>query len=114
MKDVIDWMNNETNPVITEAEVPKAYKLSQNFPNPFNPSTTISFDVKERGHVSLKIYNVAGQLVKTLADGVKDAKHYEITWDGTNNHGFKVASGVYFYKMQSKSFSQTKKMVLLK
>jgi hypothetical protein len=114
MSDVIDWMNNPVNPVITEADVPKAYKLSQNFPNPFNPSTTIKFDVKERGQVSLRIYNVAGQLVKTLVDGVKDASSYSITWDGTNNHGAKVASGVYFYKMQSKSFNQTKKMVLLR
>jgi hypothetical protein len=114
VKKVVGWMNDPVNTDITQAEIPKAYKLNQNFPNPFNPSTTIKFDVRERGHVSLKIYNVAGQLVKTLVDKTMDARSYSVTWDGTNNHGAKVASGVYFYKMQSKSFNQTKKMVLLR
>ena len=114
MKDIIEWFGTEVDPNITEAAVPFAYNLEQNHPNPFNPSTTIRFDVKERGHVSLKIFNVAGQLVKTLVDGVKEASSYSIPWDGTNNLGAKVASGVYFYKMESVSFSRTKKLVLLR
>ena len=114
MKKVIDWMMNETNTDVTHDEVPGAYRLAQNFPNPFNPSTTIKFDMREKGNVTLKIYNVAGQLVKTLVDGVKDAGAYSITWDGTNNLGSRVSSGVYFYKMNTKHFSETKKMVLLK
>ncbi len=115
LKDFLHWTGGgPTNPVITETEVPKAWKLSQNFPNPFNPVTTIRFDVKERGHVYLKIYNVAGQLVKTLVDETRDASSYSIPWDGTNNLGADVASGVYFYRMESSNFIKTRKMVLLR
>jgi hypothetical protein len=114
VKDVVGWMQNPTNSDITEGEVPNAYSLSQNFPNPFNPTTTIKFGLREKGLVTLKIYNVAGQLVKTLVNEVRDAGNYEITWDGSNNHDLKVASGVYFYKMNTKNFKETKKMVLLR
>jgi flagellar hook assembly protein FlgD len=64
--------------------------------------------------VSLKVYNVAGQLVRTLVNGVRDASSYTVPWDGTNDRGTTVASGIYFYKMETKDFSQTRKMVLLK
>jgi flagellar hook assembly protein FlgD len=64
--------------------------------------------------VALKVYNVAGQLVRTLVNGTKDAGSYTITWDGKNNRGSGVASGIYFYKMETKDFSQTKKMVMLR
>jgi hypothetical protein len=114
MADVLDWMNHGIWAGVDEKEIPKAYNLAQNFPNPFNPVTTIRFDVKDRGHVSLKIYNVAGQLVKTLVDEVKDASSYAIHWDGTNNIGTEVASGVYFYEMESGNFRKTMKMVLLR
>jgi len=114
MEAVINWMGNDVNDNITETETPTPYKLAQNFPNPFNPSTTIMFDMREKGHVSLKIYNVAGQLVRTLVNGVKDAGHHKITWDGRNNDGVSIASGVYFYKMETKRFSQTRKMVMLR
>jgi hypothetical protein len=111
-RDVFSWMQYPTNPM--HAEIPSAYKLAQNFPNPFNPVTSIQFDMKERGLVTLKIYNVAGQLVRTLVDGMKDAGFYSITWDGKNNRGAKVGSGIYFCKMETKGFSATKKMVALK
>jgi flagellar hook assembly protein FlgD len=64
--------------------------------------------------VTLKVYNVAGQLVRTLVNGTKDAGSYAITWDGKNDRGSAVASGIYFYKMETKDFSQTKKMVMLR
>jgi hypothetical protein len=95
-------------------EVPSAYKLSQNFPNPFNPTTTIKFDIRAKGHVSLKIYNVAGQLVKTMVDEVMDAGSYTKEWKGTNNLGAKVASGVYFYRLEAGEYENVKKMVLLR
>jgi hypothetical protein len=89
--------------------------LDGNYPNPFNPTTRIRYGVKERAHVSLKVYNVAGHLVRTLVDGVqKPAVEYEVDWHGDNDVGQGVASGVYFYKLVTKNFSQTKKMVLLK
>jgi hypothetical protein len=113
-KNVFDWMQNITNTNVTPAETPKSTKLAQNFPNPFNPSTTIKFDLKEKGFVTLKVYNVAGQLVRTLVSGEKDANTYTVTWDGKNDRGGAVASGIYFYKMETKDFSQTKKMVMLR
>jgi len=89
--------------------------LDQNVPNPFNPTTTIRYEVKETGPVSLRIYNVAGQLVKTLVDGHRVAGQiHEARWNGLNDGGQPVASGVYFYKLVAKGFTQTKKMVILK
>ncbi|MGD1048947.1 MAG: FlgD immunoglobulin-like domain containing protein [Candidatus Krumholzibacteriaceae bacterium] len=99
---------------ITSTGTPRAYRLAQNFPNPFNPSTTIQYDMKEKGLVTLKIYNVAGALVRTLVDEVKNAGTYSLAWDGRNNAGTAVASGIYFYKMETKGFSATKKMVILR
>jgi hypothetical protein len=112
--DVFTWMDNDIKEDITPAYTPKSNKLAQNFPNPFNPSTSIKYDVKDKGVVTLKVYNVAGQLIRTLVNGVKDAGSYTITWDGKNDRGGAVASGIYFYKMDTKNFSQTKKMVMLR
>jgi hypothetical protein len=113
--DVFSWMQFPTTPCCpAEAGVPRAYKLSQNFPNPFNPRTSIKFDMKEKGLVTVRIYNVAGQLVRTLIDGVKDAGSYSVTWDGTNNLGVKVGSGIYFSKMETREYSATRKLVLLR
>jgi hypothetical protein len=116
-KNVFDWMQFITNPCCigyAGAEIPSVNKLAQNFPNPFNPTTTIKFDMKEKGPVTLKVYNVAGQLVRTLVDDVRDAAAYSIAWDGRNNIGSDVASGIYFYKMGTNGFSETRKMVLLR
>jgi len=112
--DVFDWMQESTEYTGGDIAPPRAYRLAQNFPNPFNPVTTIKFDMKEKGPVTLKIYNVAGQLVRTLVDERKDAGAYSIAWDGRNNTGATVASGIYFYKMETKGFSATKKLVMLR
>jgi hypothetical protein len=115
VNDVMAWMATATNPDITKTEnAPMAYGLSQNYPNPCNPFTTIKLDMKEKGTVAVKIYNVAGQLVRTLHDGVLGAGHYTLVWDGRNNRGAAVASGVYFYKMDAKSFSKTRKLVMIR
>jgi len=92
---------------------PTAFGLSQNYPNPFNASTTIRFALPVDGKVSLKIYNVAGQLVKEYQQQM-NAGYRSITWDGTNASGKVVASGVYFYKLQAADFTKTLKMTLLK
>jgi hypothetical protein len=114
--DVFKWMQNETNINITGTNTPpRATMLTQNYPNPFNPSTTIKFDLKEKGFVTLKVYNVAGQLVKTLVNGVRDAGFAnQVTWNGTNDRGASVASGIYFYKLETKDYSKTLKMVMLR
>jgi serine protease AprX len=90
------------------------FELAQAFPNPFNPSTTIQFTVAEPTHVALAVYDVAGRTVKTLVDESKTADVYHVTWDGTDERGHRVASGVYFYRMNAGDFTQTRKMVLLK
>jgi hypothetical protein len=112
--DIYQWFTGLPLSDITEDEVPAACKLSQNFPNPFNPATTIRFDIKKKGHVRLRIYNVAGQLVKTLVDDVMDAGSYAKEWKGSNNAGAEAASGVYFYRLEAGEYENVKKMVLLR
>jgi hypothetical protein len=115
LEKTYQFFENPTSVDITGTDIPKAYSLAQNFPNPFNPTTRIQFAIPAKGHVSLKIYNVAGQLVRTLQDGVMDAGSHELTWDGSNNLGKSVASGVYFYKINAgDNYENMKKMVLLR
>jgi hypothetical protein len=93
--------------------LPTEFALSQNFPNPFNPSTSFSLSLPEASDYSLRIFNVAGQLVKSF-DGHAEAGVHEITWHGTNNQGARVASGVYFYRAEANGFAETRKMIMLK
>lgn len=94
--------------------LPTEFALSQNVPNPFNPTTNISFALPKDANVSLTIYNVLGQQVKNLVDQPMRAGNQTVTWDGTDNTGRSVASGVYFYKLKADAFSATKKMLMLK
>lgn len=90
------------------------YDLSQNYPNPFNPTTTIAYRIAKKGPVELSIYNVLGQKIKTLVNEVKPAGNYQVSWDGTNQLGQLVSSGIYFYCLRSGDFIKTNKMVLLR
>jgi hypothetical protein len=94
--------------------IPKTYQLFQNYPNPFNPLTMIKYDLPHSGHVNIVVYNILGQKVKTLADEYQEAAHHSVTWDGKDDQGEEVASGVYFYRIKTSLFEKTKKMVLLK
>lgn len=96
------------------AALPKSLELEQNYPNPFNLSTSISFSISEKGMVSLSIYNIKGQKVKTLVDGVREPGIYTINWDGTNHKGDVVASGIYLYQLLANDEIATAKMSLLK
>jgi hypothetical protein len=89
-------------------------ELQGNYPNPFNPRTTIRYSVKEATPVTIGIYNVKGQLVKTLVSEDKAAGNHSIAWDGVDNNNQAVSSGVYFYKMNAGTYSSTKKMILMK
>jgi hypothetical protein len=89
-------------------------RLIQNYPNPFNPTTTIAFSIAKDSDVKLVVYDVAGARVRTLADGHRVANNYRLAWDGKNDAGESVASGVYFYRLTAGSFTTTKKMVLLR
>jgi hypothetical protein len=93
---------------------PTVTELTGNYPNPFNPTTKISFSLKEAGHVSINIYNMRGQLVKTLVNTELDRNFHNIVWDGKDNSGKNTSSGVYFYKMKTQNYNSTKKMILMK
>ena len=89
--------------------LPKTYSLSQNYPNPFNPSTTIKFSLPHSGKVTLKIYNILGQVVETLVSERLTAGVYKYEWNASN-----LSSSVYFYRLETGKFVETKKMLLLK
>ncbi len=94
--------------------VPSVFALKQNYPNPFNPTTTISYDLPEDTKLTLTIYNLLGQKVKTLYAGNQLAGTYQAVWNGTNDRGLTVASGIYFYRLETKSFVRTQKMLFIK
>ena len=94
--------------------LPGRFGLNQNIPNPFNPSTTIGYQLPVPGQIYLVIYNLLGQEVRTLLDGTLDAGYYTVEWDGKDSFGRQVASGIYLYRMQAANFSQTHRMMLLK
>jgi hypothetical protein len=94
--------------------LPSSTRLLQNFPNPFNPSTTISYIIGERAQVTLKVFDVLGAEVATLVSKVQDPGSYQVSWDGRNSRSQEVISGIYFYRLQAGSFSKTEKMVLVK
>jgi hypothetical protein len=93
---------------------PTDYALDQNYPNPFNPSTVIRFSLPTEQQVKLEVYDITGALVKTILNEAVRAGNKEVTWDGTNYAGARVASGMYFYRLQAGSFVATRKMLLLK
>jgi len=99
-------------PSDVNAMVPAAFTVD-NFPNPFNPLTKISYTIKAPGHLNLKVYNVRGELVKTLVDGNVTEDSF-VMWDGTNNQGSEVSSGVYFYEARMGAEVQVNKMAIVK
>ena len=113
--------NGESIPVNAKGDgsvalelIPMKYALYQNFPNPFNPVTEIQFDIPDISTVELVVYNLMGQEVRRLVNGEIQAGYHRIVWDGLNNRGESVSTGVYIYSLISPSFHSTKKMVLLK
>jgi hypothetical protein len=94
--------------------LPLDYILFQNYPNPFNPTTDVRFQIPETGDVTIKIYDMLGQEIRTLFSGVTQRGTYTVQWDGLNNTGSKMSSGTYIYRMTTGDFVQSKKMMLLK
>lgn len=94
--------------------IPKEFALHQNFPNPFNPSTTIKYDLPKNSEVLITIYDMLGREVKTLLNDKQDAGYKQIVWNGTNNYGAQVSTGIYFYKLRAGDFVQSRKMILMK
>ncbi len=101
--------NSEEIPLI-----PLEFELFQNYPNPFNATTVISFNLPKRMHVSVKIYNILGQLVKTLVDDDVRGGHHKIQWDGQNNHGNLISTGLYIVRLDTKDKMAVKKLLLIK
>ncbi len=104
---------------VVSQKTPSTYVLSQNYPNPFNPTTNIEFSIPRSATIQLDVYNILGELVKTLASGNIVSGNYKVTWNGTNNHGVSVASGIYFYRLIAETngagnYVITKKMLLMK
>lgn len=95
-------------------ELPQAFALEQNYPNPFNPSTKIRFSVPKANNVTLKVYDIKGELVSELVNEFKNVGTYEATWNGRNQFGSQVASGTYVYTLQAGDLVESKKMILLK
>ena len=94
--------------------MPERFGVSQNAPNPFNPTTTISYQLPDPAHVRMDIYNLLGQRVRTLIDTPMEAGYFSVEWDGKDQVGRQVATGIYLYRLQAGDFSQTLRMMLLK
>jgi hypothetical protein len=107
------WINEIRTDV---QENPSLYtnQLNQNYPNPFNPSTTITYSVAKPGNVEISVFNVKGQRVRTLVNGIAVPGQYRVEWHGRNDAGQFVASGVYFYRLRAPGYNSVKKMVILK
>jgi hypothetical protein len=97
-----------------ETITPVTKMLNQNYPNPFNPETAISFDMPKTANANLSVYNVKGQLVKTLLNGKADFGRNSLVWNGTDNSGANVSSGLYFYRLSTDGKTETRKMMLMK
>jgi 5'-nucleotidase / UDP-sugar diphosphatase len=99
---------------VLSAALPESYELKQNYPNPFNPTTSIEFTLPTTSAVTLEVFNIMGQRVRTLVNEPMGAGAHQVVWNGCGDEGQQVASGVYFYRIQADQYASTKKMVLLK
>lgn len=99
---------------IEDHKSPGEFKLHQNYPNPFNPATIISFEISRNEKVSLKVYDNQGRFVRSLLNNTMHVGKHEISWDGRNNQGETVSAGIYYYRLLTASFNQTKKMTLIR
>jgi beta-glucanase (GH16 family) len=105
----------ETSTLSTQTQtVPVYFNVFQNFPNPFNPITTLRYDLPENSYVNVTVYDILGRQVRTLVKTTQEAGFKSVIWDATNDYGKPVSAGVYLYQIQAGEFVQTKKMVLLK
>ncbi len=121
--DMIDMRDGQNNPLPAVGngweyrltpELPTAYGLSQNYPNPFNLQARISYQIPEPGFVNILIYNIQGQVVRKLVDEYRPAGFHSEIWDGRNDDGEVIASGIYTYRMEANGFNATRKMLLIK
>ncbi|MCB9365555.1 MAG: T9SS type A sorting domain-containing protein [Calditrichaeota bacterium] len=112
--EVLSGLDSESGEDNQSPAIPTVYKLYQNFPNPFNPSTQIQFDLPEGARVLLRIFNTLGQEVATIKNVTYPAGHHIVTWNGKSNSGTDVATGLYIYQIQAGSFTSARKLVILR
>jgi len=112
----IYYLSSEATRVEDEVEpnTRLSFNLLQNYPNPFNTSTVISYRLKYDCHVELSIYNILGQKLKNLENGIRPKGFHSITWDGKDNNGKEVTTGIYFYQFRAGNFTESKKLLLIK
>jgi cytoskeletal protein CcmA (bactofilin family) len=109
-----DFEESEDAEELELTSLPLEYSLEQNYPNPFNPSTTIAFALPHASEVTLSIFNIRGQLVRSLIAGNLAAGHHSVVWDARDEHGTALASGIYVYQLKAKDFVQSRRLVLMK
>ena len=114
MINVITDYLNITSLSDTRTDVISSFTLYRNYPNPFNPVTTIDYQIKKTTYVELFIYTPLGKKIKTLVNTYRNSGNYSVTWDGTNDEGIKLSSGVYICQLKAGNFVQTKEILLLK
>ena len=115
LEDVnLNGVRTEHGPISVEVTAPESFELSQNYPNPFNPETKIRYQLPNSAKVMVIIFDILGREVKSLVNEKLEAGFHEITWNGRNNSGRRVSSGVYYYQIRSGEFKETKKMILMK
>ncbi len=114
MENILNEVTSIEDEAIADNKLPNKFSLKQNYPNPFNPVTNIEFALPKATDVTITIYNVLGKKVRTLYNGQMNAGSHKLVWNGLNENGSQVSSGIYIYKMEAADFNATKKMVLMK
>lgn len=113
---MMDWLSGDAVTAFSDAnhDLPGQFNLNQNYPNPFNPETLIEYNLGETTYTKLVIYNSVGQKVRTLVSGIQSPGAHSVIWNSTNEFGEILSSGIYYYKLETKEFTSTKKMLLIK
>ena len=112
---ILSFRGNDNSSLSSRVElIPESFALYQNYPNPFNPSTTIKYNLSDNSYVNVAIYNVAGELVKILFNGLQNKGKNSLIWNATNNENDPVAGGLYIYTVSTENGIYSKKMMLLK
>jgi hypothetical protein len=110
----VDYIEAYSVGVDEKHHLPLRTELNCNYPNPFNPETQLQFSLAEPGVVKIDVYNLQGQLIKTLTNAYYPSGRYTVVWDGSDSDNKQVGSGIYFYRMKTKDYIETRRMSLIK
>jgi hypothetical protein len=110
----VEGSGKQVTGIVGNEELPRRFGVSPNYPNPFNPTTTIKYQLPRTSEVRLTVYNVLGQAVRRLVDAKVEAGYHSVEWDGSNEVGAQVASGIYIYRFTADNYLNVQKMILMK